>query len=96
MRIILTHMLPNAASHIIVVATLAVPASIIAETTLSFLGLGMMPPAVSWGVLLKDTQSIDSVLLHPWMLIPAIPVIITVACYFLLGDGLRDAIDPYS
>jgi peptide/nickel transport system permease protein len=56
----------------------------------------MLPPAVSWGVLLKDTQQIDSVLLHPWMLVPAIPVIITVACYFLLGDGLRDAIDPYS
>ena len=95
-RIIITHMLPNAASHIIVVATLAVPASILAETTLSFLGLGMLPPAVSWGVLLKDTQQIDSLLLHPWMLIPAIPVILTVACYFLLGDGLRDAVDPYS
>jgi hypothetical protein len=54
------------------------------------------PPAVSWGVLLKDTQQIDSVLIHPWMLIPAIPVILTVACYFLLGDGLRDAVDPYS
>jgi len=96
LRIILNHMLPNSASHIIVVATLAVPAAILAETSLSFLGLGMLPPAVSWGVLLKDTQQIDSVLLHPWMLIPAIPVIITVACYFLLGDGLRDAIDPYS
>jgi peptide/nickel transport system permease protein len=96
LRIILTHMLPNAASHIIVVATLAVPASILGETTLSFLGLGMLPPAVSWGVLLKDTQQIDSVLLHPWMLIPAVPVVIAVACYFLLGDGLRDAIDPYS
>lgn len=96
LRIIVTHMLPNAASHIIVVATLAVPFSILAETTLSFLGLGMLPPAVSWGVLLKDTQNIDSVLLHPWMLIPAVPVIITVAGYFLLGDGLRDAIDPYS
>jgi ABC-type dipeptide/oligopeptide/nickel transport system permease subunit len=96
LRIILTHMLPNAASHIIVVATIAVPIAILSETTLSFLGLGMLPPAVSWGVLLKDAQQIDSVLLHPWMLIPGIPVIIAVACYFLLGDGLRDAIDPYS
>lgn len=96
LRIILTHMLPNAASHIIVVATLAVPGSILGETSLSFLGLGMLPPAVSWGVLLRDTQQVQSVLLHPWMLLPAVPVIIAVACYFLLGDGLRDAIDPYS
>ncbi|NDF96381.1 MAG: ABC transporter permease, partial [Proteobacteria bacterium] len=96
LRIILAHMLPNAASHIIVVATLAVPYSILGETTLSFLGLGMLPPAVSWGVLLKDAQQLDSVLIHPWMLIPALPVVLTVACYFLLGDGLRDAVDPYS
>jgi peptide/nickel transport system permease protein len=96
LRIILTHMLPNAASHIIVVATLAVPFSILSETALSFLGLGMLPPAVSWGVLLKDTQQIDAVLLHTWMLLPAVPVILSSACFFLLGDGLRDAIDPYS
>ncbi|HET6315674.1 MAG TPA: ABC transporter permease [Chloroflexota bacterium] len=96
LRIVLSHMLPNAASHIIVVATLAVPASILGETTLSFLGLGMLPPAVSWGTLLRDTQQIQSVLVHPWMMLPAVPVIFAVACYFLLGDGLRDAIDPYS
>ena len=96
LRIILAHMLPTVASHIIVVATLAVPYSILGETTLSFLGLGMLPPAVSWGVLLKDAQQLDSVLIHPWMLIPALPVVLTVACYFLLGDGLRDAVDPYS
>ena len=96
MRIVISHMLPNAASHIIVVATLAVPGSILGETSLSFLGLGMLPPAVSWGVLLRDTQQIQSVLVHPWMLLPALPVILAVACYFLLGDGLRDAIDPYS
>ncbi len=94
--IIMAHMLPNAASHIIVVATLAVPYSILGETTLSFLGLGMLPPAVSWGVLLKDAQQLDSILIHPWMLMPAVPVVITVAAYFLLGDGLRDAVDPYS
>ena len=96
LRIVLSHMLPNAASHIIVVATLAVPGSILGETSLSFLGLGMLPPAVSWGTLLRDTQQIQSVLVHPWMLLPALPVILAVACYFLLGDGLRDAIDPYS
>lgn len=96
LRIILSHMLPNAASHIIVVATLAVPYSILGETTLSFLGLGMLPPAVSWGVLLKDAQQLDSILIHPWMLLPAVPVVVTVAAYFLLGDGLRDAVDPYS
>src|SRR6266542_173452 len=91
LRIVMSHMLPNAASHIIVVATLAVPASILGETALSFLGLGMLPPAVSWGTLLRDTQQIQSVLVHPWMLLPAGPVIVAVACYFLLGDGLRDA-----
>lgn len=96
LRIIFSHMLPNAASHIIVVATLAVPYSILGETTLSFLGLGMLPPAVSWGVLLKDAQQLDSILIHPWMLLPAVPVVVTVAAYFLLGDGLRDAVDPYS
>jgi len=63
---------------------------------LSFLGLGMLPPAVSWGVLLRDAQQIQSILLHPWLLIPALPIIITVKCYQFLGDGLRDAADPYS
>ena len=96
MRIILTHMLPNASSHIIVVSTLAVPGSILGETALSFLGLGMLPPAVSWGVLLRDAQQIQSVILHPWMLIPAVPIIVTVTCFQFLGDGLRDAADPYS
>ncbi len=96
MRIILAHMLPNASSHIIVVSTLAVPGSILGETALSFLGLGMLPPAVSWGVLLRDAQQIQSVILHPWLLIPAVPIILTVTCYQFLGDGLRDAADPYS
>jgi peptide/nickel transport system permease protein len=96
MRIILSHMLPNASSHIIVVGTLAVPGSILGETALSFLGLGMLPPAVSWGVLLRDAQQIQSVILHPWLLIPAVPIILTVTCYQFLGDGLRDAADPYS
>lgn len=96
MRIILSHMLPNAISHIIVVASLAVPATILAETSLSFLGLGMLPPAVSWGVLLRDAQQVQVVEAHVWLLIPAAAVIIAVTCYQLLGDGLRDAADPYS
>ena len=95
-RIILTHMLPNSVSHIIVVAALAVPATILGETALSFLGLGMLPPAVSWGVLLRDAQQLDAVLQHMWLLIPAVAVIIAVTCYQFLGDGLRDAADPYS
>jgi peptide/nickel transport system permease protein len=96
LRIIFTHMLPNAISHIIVVATLAVPFSILGETALSFLGLGMLPPAVSWGVLLRDAQQVQVVEQHPWLLIPAAFVIIAVTCYQFLGDGLRDAADPYS
>ncbi len=96
MRIILTHMLPNAVSHIIVVAALAIPAAILGETALSFLGLGMLPPAVSWGVLLRDAQQIQVVEQHVWLLIPALAVILAVTCYQFLGDGLRDAADPYS
>lgn len=95
-RIILTHMLPNAVSHIIVVSALAIPGAILAETALSFLGLGMLPPAVSWGVLLRDAQEIQSVTAHPWLLLPALAVIIALTCWQFLGDGLRDAADPYS
>lgn len=95
MRIIMTHMLPNALSHIIVVAALAVPTAILGETSLSFLGLGMLPPAVSWGVLLKDAQEVQAVISHPWLLIPGVAVIFAVVCYQFLGDGLRDAADPY-
>jgi peptide/nickel transport system permease protein len=96
LRIILTHMLPNAISHIIVVAALAIPAAILGETALSFLGLGMLPPAVSWGVLLRDAQQLQVVEQHVWMLIPAVAVIVAVTCFNFLGDGLRDAADPYS
>ena len=95
-RIILTHMVPNALSHIIVVATLAVPGMILGETTLSFLGLGMTPPAVSWGVLLKDAQQIQTVTTYPWLMVPGLTVVIAVLCFQLLGDGMRDAVDPYS
>jgi peptide/nickel transport system permease protein len=95
MKIILTHMLPNAISHIIVVAAFGVPFAILGETALSFLGLGMLPPAVSWGVLLRDAQQVQSVVEHPWLLTPAVAVILAVISYQFLADGLRDAADPY-
>jgi peptide/nickel transport system permease protein len=94
--IIIKHMIPNAASHIIVTGALSIPGMILGETSLSFLGLGILPPAVSWGALLVDAQQISVIVLHPWLLIPAVAVLITVLLYSLLGDGLRDAIDPYS
>ncbi len=96
LRVIMTHMIPNASSHIIVVAALAVPATILAETTLSFLGFGMQAPAVSWGTLLQDAQNISVVQRYPWLLLPGLAVVIALICYQFLGDGLRDAADPYS
>jgi peptide/nickel transport system permease protein len=95
-RIVLTHMIPNAASHIIVIGALSIPGMILGETALSFLGLGILPPAVSWGALLRDTQQVSVVVQHPWLLIPAGAVLLTVLLFSLLGDGLRDAVDPYS
>jgi len=95
-RIILTHMVPNGASHIIVIAALSIPGMILGETALSFLGLGILPPAVSWGALLRDAQQVSVVVQHPWLLIPAGAVVLTVWLFSLLGDGLRDAVDPYS
>lgn len=95
-RIIVRHLIPSFASHLIVSITLSIPSMILGETALSFLGLGMQPPAVSWGVLLQDAQNISSVALYPWRLIPAFFVILTVLCFNFLGDGLRDAADPYS
>jgi peptide/nickel transport system permease protein len=95
-RIVFVHMLPNAASHIIVVAALAVPGMILGETSLSFLGLGILPPLVSWGALLRDAQQLNVVVQNPWLMTPAIGVILTVLFFSFLGDGLRDAFDPYS
>ncbi len=95
-RIIFIHMLPNAASHIIVVSALSVPGMILGETALSFLGLGILPPMVSWGTLLRDTQQVATVVQHPWLIIPGAGVIIAVLAFSVLGDGLRDAVDPYS
>lgn len=94
-HIITKHMLPNALSHIIVVGMLAIPGAIGTETALSFLGLGILPPAVSWGVLLRDAQNIQAVTTYPWLLIPVGVLIVAVMSFNLLGDGVRDAVDPY-
>jgi peptide/nickel transport system permease protein len=95
MRIVFRHMLPSMSSHIIAAMTLAVPVMIINETFLSFLGLGLRPPAISWGVLLQEAQNLQSVALAPWLLLPGLAVIVTVLALNILGDGLRDASDPY-
>ena len=94
-RIILRHMVPTFLSHIIATSSLAIPAAIISETSLSFLGLGIRPPAISWGVLLQEAQNIQTLALAPWLLIPGLLVIVTVIAFNLVGDGLRDASDPY-
>jgi peptide/nickel transport system permease protein len=94
-RIIGRHLLPSFMSHLIASATLSIPAMILGETALSFLGLGLRPPITSWGVLLTEAQNINVVALYPWLLAPVVPVIITVLAFNFLGDGLRDAADPY-
>jgi peptide/nickel transport system permease protein len=94
-RIITSHLLPSFASHIIVSITGSIPGMILGETSLSFLGLGLQPPAVSWGVLLRDAQQVVEVAHHSWLLIPCAFVIIAVLMFNFLGDGLRDAADPY-
>jgi peptide/nickel transport system permease protein len=96
MRIILRHMVPTFVSHIIATSSLAIPVMIINETSLSFLGLGIRPPAISWGVLLQEAQNIQTLALAPWLLIPGLVVIVSVLAFNLVGDGLRDAADPYS
>ena len=95
MRIIFRHMVPSFLSHIIAATTLALPAMIISETSLSFLGLGLRPPAISWGVLLQDAQNVQALAISPWLLIPVLPVIVAVLAFNFAGDGLRDAADPY-
>ena len=94
-RVIYRHLLPSVISYLIVHLTLAIPGMILGETALSFLGLGMQPPAISWGTLLKDGQDIRSLALYPWLLIPGLFVIVVVLAFNFLGDGLRDAADPY-
>ena len=95
MRIVFRHMVPTLSSHIIAAVTLAIPVMIINETFLSFLGLGLRPPAISWGVLLQEAQNLQSVALAPWLMLPGVAVIVTVIALNILGDGLRDAADPY-
>jgi len=94
-HIIGRHLLPNFMSHLIASATLSVPSMILGETALSFLGLGLRPPVTSWGVLLAEAQNIEAVALYPWLMLPMLPVVIVVLAFNFLGDGLRDAADPY-
>lgn len=96
MRIILRHMLPSFASYIIAALTLNIPGLILAETGLSFIGLGLRAPAISWGVLLQEATNIQSLMLAPWVLAPGVAVVISVLAFNFLGDGLRDAADPYA
>lgn len=95
-RILFKHLLPGFTSHIIVVLTLTIPAMILGETSLSFLGLGLRSPVVSWGVMLQDCMNMQVVANYPWLLTPLIFIIVTILCFNFLGDGLRDAADPYS
>ena len=94
-RVIFRHLLPGFTSHLIASATLSIPGMILGETALSFLGLGLRPPITSWGVLLNEAQNINIVALYPWLMFPVVPVIIVVLAFNFLGDGLRDAADPY-
>ena len=93
--IIARHLLPGFMSYLIVHITLAVPYMILGETALSFIGIGLRPPVVSWGVMLQQAQNVRTVALHPWLLIPALFVVFTVLCFNFAGDGLRDVADPY-
>lgn len=94
-RVIRRHLLPNFMSHLIASATLSIPAMILGETALSFLGLGLRAPAVSWGVMLNDAQNLASIEIYPWTAIPMLPIVIVVLAFNFLGDGLRDSLDPY-
>jgi len=95
-RIIFRHLLPQVFGHIVVIATLAMPGMILAETALSFLNLGLRPPLTSWGVLLQEAQNLESLRHYPWLLMPALFVAVAVLAFNFFGDGLRDAADPYS
>ena len=93
--IIMRHLVPGFLSHLIVSATIAIPGVILAETSLSFLRLGLRAPTISWGVLLQDAKNINAIALYPWLLLPVVFVIVAVLMFNFLGDGLRDAADPY-
>jgi peptide/nickel transport system permease protein len=94
-RVIARHLLPNFMSHLIASLTLSIPSMILAETALSFLGLGLRPPITSWGVLLNEAQNINAVATYPWLIFPMLPVVLVVLAFNFFGDGLRDAADPY-
>lgn len=95
-RIIFLHLVPGFTSHIIVSLTMTVPGMILGETSLSFLGLGLKPPTISWGVMLQDCMSMQVVKNYPWLLLPVLMIILIVLCFNFIGDGLRDAADPYN
>jgi len=95
-RIIFRHMLPSFTSHIIASLTLSIPGMILGETSLSFIGLGLQAPAISWGVLLQDAQHIRVLASAPWLLTPGLFIIVAILCFNFLGDGVRDAADPYA
>jgi peptide/nickel transport system permease protein len=94
-RIVGRHLIPGFMSHIIAKATVAIPGMILGETALSFLGLGLRPPITSWGVMLNEAQNINVVALYPWLMLPVVPVVLVILAFNFLGDGLRDAADPY-
>ena len=95
-RIIARHLLPGFMSHLIASATITLPRMILGETALSFLGLGLRPPIVSWGVMLSEAQNINIVALYPWLMLPIVPVVLVILAFNFVGDGLRDAADPYN
>jgi peptide/nickel transport system permease protein len=95
-RIIMVHMVPSFLSYIIASLTLSIPGMILSETGLSFIGLGLRPPAISWGVLLQEAQNVSAIALAPWVFWPAVAVVLAVLAFNFLGDGLRDAADPYA
>ena len=95
-RVIGRHLLPSFTSHLIASLTLSIPSMILGETALSFLGLGLRPPITSWGVLLNEAQNINVVALYPWLMLPVVPVFVVVLAFNFMGDGLRDAADPYN
>lgn len=96
LRIMFRHLMPGTMSHVIVIATLSIPGMILAETALSWLGLGLRPPLTSWGTLLQDAATVRAIRFTPWLLWVVPPILVTIFAYNMLGDGLRDALDPYS
>jgi peptide/nickel transport system permease protein len=95
-RIVVRHMVPSFLSYIIASVTLSIPGMILGETSLSFIGVGLRPPVVSWGVMLQEAQKLSAVALSPWLLAPGVVIVLAVLCFNFLGDGLRDAADPYA